>query len=166
VASVVGLMSAEIFGYDDRKTLKYAHSLGMAFQLTNILRDVHEDSVRGRLYIPLDELERFGVTTDELMENKTTDNIRALLKFQAERAQNYYNEAFELLPDCDRHPQRSGLIMSAIYRTILDEIEKDGYRVLEHRTSLTPIRKLWLAWRTFRKEKKRHKAFLRNAPAA
>jgi len=166
VASVVGLMSAEIFGYDDRKTLKYAHSLGMAFQLTNILRDVHEDSVRGRLYIPLDELERFGVTTDELMENKTTDNIRALLKFQAERAQNYYNEAFELLPDCDRHPQRSGLIMSTIYRTILDEIEKDGYRVLERRTSLTPIRKLWLAWRTFRKEKKRHKAFLRNAAAA
>ena len=166
VASVVGLMSAEIFGYDDRKTLKYAHSLGMAFQLTNILRDVHEDSLRGRLYIPLDELERYGVTTDELMENKTTDNIRALLKFQAERAQNYYNEAFELLPDCDRHPQRSGLIMSTIYRTILDEIEKDGYRVLEHRTSLTPIRKLWLAWRTFRKEKKRHKAFLRNAAAA
>ena len=166
VASVVGLMSAEIFGYDDRKTLKYAHALGMAFQLTNILRDVHEDSVRGRLYIPLDELERFGVTTDELMENKTTDNIRALLKFQAERAQNYYNEAFELLPECDRHPQRSGLIMSTIYRTILDEIEKDGYRVLEHRTSLTPIRKLWLAWRTFRKEKKRHKAFLRSAATA
>jgi phytoene synthase len=166
VASVVGLMSAEIFGYDDRKTLKYAHALGMAFQLTNILRDIHEDSVRGRLYIPLDELERFGVTTDELMENKTTDNIRALLKFQAERAQNYYNEAFELLPDCDRHPQRSGLIMSTIYRTILDEIEKDGYRVLEHRTSLTPIRKLWLAWRTFRKEKKRYKAFLKNVAAA
>lgn len=166
VASVVGLMSAEIFGYDDRKTLKYAHALGMAFQLTNILRDVHEDGVRGRLYIPLDELERFGVIPEELLKKETTDNIKALLKFQAERANDYYQQAFELLPDCDRHPQRSGLIMATIYRAILDEIEADGYRVLEHRTSLTPIRKLWLAWCTFRKEKKRQKSYLKNIPAA
>jgi len=165
VASVVGLMSAEIFGYEDRKTLKYAHALGMAFQLTNILRDVHEDGVRGRLYIPLDELERFGVTPEELLRKETTDNIKALLKFQAERANDYYQQAFELLPDCDRHPQRSGLIMATIYRAILDEIEADGYRVLEHRTSLTPIRKLWLAWCTFRKEKKRQKTYLKNIAA-
>ncbi len=163
VASVVGLMSAEIFGYQDRATLKYAHALGMALQLTNILRDVHEDSARGRLYIPLDELERFGVTTEELAANKTTDNIRALLKFQAERAHGCYQQAFALLPDCDRHPQRSGIIMATIYRAILDEIENEGYRVLEHRTSLTPIRKLWLAWRTSRKEKQRYKAYLKNA---
>ncbi len=163
VASVVGLMSAEIFGYQDRATLKYAHALGMALQLTNILRDVHEDSARGRLYIPLDELERFGVTTEELAANKTTDNIRALLKFQAERAHSYYQQAFALLPDCDRHPQRSGIIMATIYRAILDEIENEGYRVLEHRTSLTPIRKLWLAWRTSRKEKQRYKAYLKSA---
>lgn len=166
VASVVGLMSAEIFGYEDRKTLKYAHALGMAFQLTNILRDVHEDSVRGRLYIPLDELDRFGVSTEELMGNKTTENIKALFKFQASRAQDYYRQAFELLPSCDRHPQRSGLIMAAIYRAILDEIETDGYRVLEHRTSLTPIRKLWLAWRTSRKEKRLHKAYLKSTATA
>jgi len=165
VASVVGLMSAEIFGYEDRKTLKYAHALGMAFQLTNILRDVHEDSVRGRLYIPLDELERFGVTTEELMDNKTTDNIRSLFKFQADRARDYYKQAFDLLPDSDRHPQRSGLIMATIYRAILDEIENDGYRVLEHRTSLTPVRKLWLAWRTSRKEKQLHKAYLKSVAA-
>ncbi len=162
VASVVGLMSAEIFGYDDRKTLKYAHALGMAFQLTNILRDVREDCSRGRLYIPLDELEKFGVTTEDLLKNRTTDKIKALLKFQAERAQEYYQQAFALLPDGDRHPQRSGLIMATIYRAILNEIENDGYRVLEHRTSLSPIRKLWLAWRTSRKEKQRYKAYLKN----
>lgn len=165
VASVVGLMSAEIFGYEDRKTLKYAHALGMAFQLTNILRDVREDGVRGRLYIPLDELERFGVTPEELLKKETTENIKALLKFQAERAKEYYQQAFELLPDCDRHSQRSGLIMATIYRAILDEIEADGYCVLEHRTSLTPIRKLWLAWCTFRKEKKRQKSYLKNIAA-
>lgn len=165
VASVVGLMSAEIFGYEDRKTLKYAHALGMAFQLTNILRDVREDAVRGRLYIPLDEMEQFGVTTEALLEHQTTDNIRALFKHQAERARKYYDEAFSLLPECDRHPQRSGLIMATIYSAILDEIENDGYRVLEGRISLTPVRKLWLAWRTARQEKQRYKAYRKRAVA-
>ena len=155
VASMVGIMSAEIFGYEDRRTLKYAHELGLAFQLTNILRDVREDLDRGRLYIPLDELERFGVTLQDLRQHKTTDKIRALFAFQAERAQEHYRLAMEQLPEVDRERQRSGLIMAAIYLTLLKEIENDGFRVLEQRVHLTPLRKLWIAWRAAREEKAR-----------
>ena len=157
VASVVGLLTVEIFGYEDRKTLKYAHELGMAFQLTNILRDVHEDAVRGRVYLPLDELERFGVKPEDLQENVTTENVVKLFEFQKNRAMQYYKKAFDLLPKKDRYAQRSGVIMAEIYLAILQEIEKDGFKVLEHRIRLTPIRKLWLAWKTARREKKKYK---------
>ncbi|MGM0676413.1 MAG: squalene/phytoene synthase family protein, partial [Pseudomonadota bacterium] len=157
VASVVGLMSAEIFGYEDRKTARYAHDLGMAFQLTNILRDVLEDARRGRIYIPLDELERFGVQPADLQRPQTSERLRSLFAFQADRARDYYRRAFEHLPETDRHAQRSGIIMAAIYRTLLDEIAADGYRVLEQRVRLTPVRKLWIAWRTARHEKRRHR---------
>jgi len=157
VASVVGLLTVEIFGYEDRKTLKYAHDLGMAFQLTNILRDVHEDAVRGRIYLPLDELERFGIKPEELQQNKTNDNIIKLFEFQKNRAMQYYKKAFDLLPQSDRYAQRSGIIMAEIYLATLQEIEKDGFKVLEHRIRLTPIRKLWLAWKTARREKKKYK---------
>ena len=157
VASIVGIMSAEIFGYEDRSTLKYAHHLGMAFQLTNILRDIREDSLRGRVYIPLDEMEQHGVTIRDIHAGRTTDNIRALLQHQAQRIEQYYQQAFALLPDIDRYSQRSGLIMAAIYRATLDEIVTDEYNVLEKRIMVTPLRKLWLAWRTMRQEKKRHK---------
>ncbi|TVQ72710.1 MAG: squalene synthase HpnD [Chromatiaceae bacterium] len=157
VASVVGLMSAEIFGYEDRKTARYAHDLGMAFQLTNILRDVLEDARRGRIYIPLDELERFGVQPADLQRPQTSERLRSLFAFQADRARDYYRRAFEHLPETDRHAQRSGIIMAAIYRTLLDEIAADGYRVLEQRVRLTPVRKLWIAWRTARREKRLHR---------
>lgn len=152
-ASVVGLLSARIFGFSDRRTLKYAHDLGMAMQLTNILRDVHEDAIRGRVYIPLDELRRFGVKPEEFQTNITRDAHRELFAFQGARAREYYDRALAHLPDEDRHAQRPGLIMAAIYRTLLDEIEHDGYRVLEHRIRLTPLRKLWIAWRTARQTK-------------
>lgn len=164
VASIVGLMSVEIFGYQDRDTLKYAHALGMAFQLTNILRDVREDAMLGRIYLPLDELERFGVTPEDIMQSRTTDNMRQLFKFQAQRAHQYYTQAYSHLPDIDRYPQRSGLIMSAIYLSTLEEIEKDGFNVLQRRISLTPLRKLWLAWRTARHEKNRYNKFKKNNP--
>lgn len=157
VAAVVGLLAAEIFGYTDRKTLRYANDLGLAFQLTNILRDVREDVQRGRVYLPLDELKKFGVSPADLTLPETPERVRELFAFQAERAQSYYDRAFSHLPDIDRWPQRSGIIMAAIYRTLLNEIEADGYRVLEHRIKLTPLRKLWIAWRTARQEKKRHK---------
>jgi len=157
VASVVGLLTVEIFGYEDRKTLKYAHELGMAFQLTNILRDVHEDAVRGRVYLPLDELKRFGVKPEDLQKNVTTANVVKLFEFQKNRAMQYYKKAFDLLPKNDRYAQRSGVIMAEIYLAILQEIEKDGFKVLEHRIRLTPIRKLWLAWKTARREKRKYK---------
>ena len=159
VASVVGLLTVEIFGYKNRQTLKYAKDLGMAFQLTNITRDVYEDVQRGRVYLPQDEMARFNISNDDLLAGKTTDNIVRLLKFQVDRANDFYAKALEHLPEEDRYAQRSGLIMAAIYQATLKEIELDGYRVLEHRVKLTPLRKLWLAWKTARKEKKLSKTF-------
>ncbi len=161
VASVVGLLSAEIFGFENRQTLRYAHDLGMAFQLTNILRDVREDAERGRVYIPVDELEQFGVTIDDLHRPLASDATQALFKFQADRARDYYRKAFEELPDEDRYAQRTGLIMAEIYHSLLDEIEADGFKVLQQRIKLTSLRKLWLAWRAARREKKNHKRYLR-----
>lgn len=149
VASVVGLLAAEIFGYQDRQTLKYAHDLGIAFQLTNIIRDVGEDARRGRIYLPVDELQRFNVPARAILDGEHSENFQALMRFQAERARQYYAQAFAQLPAIDRKAQRPGLVMAAIYRTLLDEIERDGFLVLDRRTSLTPLRKLWLAWWTW-----------------
>ncbi len=149
VASVVGLLTAEIFGYSDRQTLKYAHDLGLAFQLTNIIRDVGEDARRGRIYLPQDELARFGVSDADLQQARYGDNFSRLMAFQVERAQQLYQQAFAQLPAADRKAQRAGLIMAAIYRATLDEIVRDNYRVLDQRISLPPLRKLWLAGKTW-----------------
>ena len=149
VASVVGLLAAEIFGTQDRQTQKYAHDLGMAFQLTNIIRDVGEDARRGRVYLPIDELQRFDVPVADILNARHSDNFRRLMEFQIERAEQYYTQAMAALPDIDRKAQRPGLVMAAIYRTLLEEIKRDGCHVLAQRTSLTPIRKLWIAWRTW-----------------
>lgn len=149
VAGVVGLLSAEIFGYQDKRTLQYAADLGMAFQLTNIIRDVGEDARRGRIYLPLDELERHGVSAADIMHARETDNFRRLMEFQIARALDYYRRAFGHLPDIDRRAQRTGIIMAAIYRTLLEEIRAGGCHVLRERTSLTPLRKLWIAWKTW-----------------
>jgi phytoene synthase len=152
VASVVGLLSASIFGYSDRHTLKYAHDLGLAFQLTNIIRDVGEDARRGRIYLPMEELAQHAVSEDDILHGRETDNVRRLLEFQIDRAQDYYRRAFEALPEADRRDQRTGLIMAAIYRALLDEIRSGGCeKVLNQRISLTPLRKLWLAWKTWLK---------------
>ena len=149
VAGVVGLLSAEIFGYQDRRTLDYAANLGLAFQLTNIIRDVGEDARRNRIYLPLDEIERHGVSVEDIVHARETDAFRRLMDFQVERALGYYREAFSQLPAIDRRAQRTGIIMAAIYRTLLEEIRRDGCRVLTRRTSLTPVRKLWIAWWTW-----------------
>ncbi len=149
VASVVGLLAAEIFGYTDRQTQKYAHDLGMAFQLTNIIRDVGEDARRGRVYLPSDELKRFDVSVADILDARHSDNFRKLMEFQIERAEQYYAQAMAQLPAVDRKMQRPGLVMAAIYRTLLEEIKRDGCQVLSQRTSLTPLRKLWIAWRTW-----------------
>ena len=151
VASVVGLCSAEIFGYRNPCTLKYAENLGLAFQLTNIIRDVGEDARRNRIYLPQDELARFGVSEGDILQSRETDSFRRLMEFQIERAERYYAQAFAELPAEDRRNQLPGIIMAAIYRTLLNEIKDDGCHVLRQRTSLTPLRKLWIAWKAWLK---------------
>ncbi len=149
VASVVGLLAAEIFGYQDRQTLRYAHDLGIAFQLTNIIRDVGEDARRGRIYLPVEDLERFGVPARDILEARHSERFRDLMQFQYARAEHFYDQAFSHLPDVDRKSQRPGLVMAAIYRTLLREIARDGFLVLDRRTSLTPVRKIWIAGMTW-----------------
>ena len=151
VASVVGLLAAEIFGYTDRRTLKYAHDLGIAFQLTNIIRDVGEDARRNRIYLPMDELQQFGVTAADILNSKETESFRKLMTFQIERAQRYYRQALENLPTVDRKSQRTGLIMAAIYQATLNEVMASGCHVLKERVSLSPMFKLWLSVRTWLK---------------
>ena len=149
VASVVGILSASIFGVTNPRTLEYAEKLGLAFQLTNIIRDVGEDARKGRIYLPINELQQFGVTAADLLNARHSDKFEALMRFQVARAYKTYDEAMALLPKEDRRAQRPGLMMAAIYRTVLDEIERDNYHVLNQRISLTPLRKLWLAWKTY-----------------
>ena len=149
VAGVVGMLAAGIFGYRDPRTLEYAQNLGTAFQLTNIIRDVGEDARKNRIYLPIEDLQRFGVGAADILQARGSDAFVALMRFQAERARGFYARAMGALPAEDRRAQRPGLIMAAIYATLLDEIERDGYRVLSARTSLTPLRKLWIAWKTW-----------------
>ena len=151
VAGVVGLMSARIFGYTDPRTLDYAESLGLAFQLTNIIRDVGEDARRNRVYLPLDELAKFGLDASQIVHGGDSEAFRQLMALQVGRALAAYDEAFTHLPAQDRKAQLPGIIMAAIYRALLEEIRADGCRVLTHRTTLTPLRKLWIAWRTWTK---------------
>ena len=147
VAGVVGEVAAKIFGQTDAATTRYAHTLGLAFQLTNILRDVGEDALRGRIYLPIDELKQFDVKAQDLMQRQYSDRFTALMKFQAARAHLLYEEAFSMLPSADRQAQKPGLMMASIYRTLLREIEADNFQVLHQRIALTPLRKLWLAWK-------------------
>ena len=147
VAGVVGEVAANIFGQTDPGTTAYAHKLGQALQLTNIIRDVGEDALRGRIYLPVNELQQFDVKAHEILKRSYSDRFTALMKFQAQRAQGLYNEALALLPEADRRAQKPGLMMASIYRDLLREIERDNFQVLHQRVSLTPLRKLWLAWK-------------------
>ncbi len=149
VASVVGMLAAGIFGYRDARTLDYARDLGIAFQLTNIIRDVGEDARRNRIYLPMEDLKAYGVTAAEITGARYGEAFADLMRFQARRAEKFYDRALAALPAADRRAQRPGLIMAAIYRALLAEIERDGFRVLSARVSLTPLRKLWLAWKTW-----------------
>jgi phytoene synthase len=148
VAGVVGEVAARIFGQSDEGTTAYAHKLGLAFQLTNIIRDVGEDALRGRIYLPVNELQRFDVKAHEILKRQYSDRFTALMRFQTERALATYDEAIAMLPPADRRSQKPGLMMASIYRTLLREIALDNYQVLHQRVSLTPLRKFWLAWKT------------------
>ncbi|MCR5864969.1 presqualene diphosphate synthase HpnD [Aquincola sp. J276] len=152
VAGVVGEVAASIFGRTQAQTIEYAHRLGLALQLTNIIRDVGEDARRGRIYLPVSELQQFDVKAHELLQRTApwgySDRFTALMRFQAERAHRFYDEAFALLPAQDRRAQRPGLMMANIYRTLLREIEASDFQVLHQRIALTPVRKVWIAMRT------------------
>jgi phytoene synthase len=149
VAGAVGLLAAEIFGYQDSRTPDYAQELGLAFQLTNIIRDVGEDARRGRIYLPIDEMQRFEVKAADILNARHSEGFRAMMDFQIQRAESHYTRALDALPPVDRRAQRPGLIMAGIYRTLLDEIKRDGCRVLSHRIALTPLRKFWIACATW-----------------
>lgn len=150
VASVVGLLSAQIFGFQNRNTLKFAHDLGMAFQLTNISRDVGEDARRGRIYLPLDELEQANVSEQDILNSHKTAQVKKLIEFQIERAESFYDKALRQLPAEDAKQQLPGLMMMAIYRTLLREIKADGAEnVLTHRIAIPPVRKLLLALKAY-----------------
>jgi phytoene synthase len=143
-------MSAEIFGATEPGTRDYAHDLGVAFQLTNIIRDVGEDARRGRIYQPQDELVAHGVPPSALLRRQSGAGFEALMARQVARAREWYARAFAALPAADRRAQRPGLIMAGIYQALLGEIEASGFDVLDRRIGLTPLRKFWIAWSTAR----------------
>jgi len=157
VAGVVGEVAASVFGRNEAATVAYAHRLGLAMQLTNIIRDVGDDARRGRIYLPLNELKQFDVKASELLERKApwgySERFTKLMQFQAERAHRSYDEALALLPAADRRAQRPGLAMAEIYRTLLREIEADNFQVLHQRMALTPLRKVWIAMHTHWRER-------------
>ena len=148
----MGEVASGIFGREQAATIEYAHRLGLAMQLTNIIRDVGDDARRGRIYLPISELQQFDVKAHELLKRDApwgySERFQALMRFQAERAHRLYDEAFALLPEADRVAQKPGLMMANIYRALLRDIEAQGFQVLHQRTSLTPLRKLWIALRT------------------
>ena len=147
VAGVVGEVAARIFGQSQDETTHYAHQLGLAFQLTNIIRDVGEDALRGRIYLPVNELQQFEVSAKDILERRDSAAFQALMAFQYERAQNLYEQALADLPEADWRSQKPGLMMASIYRTLLVEIQAAGFPVLRQRVALTPLRKFWLAWK-------------------
>ena len=147
VAGVVGEVAARIFGQSQDETTHYAHQLGLAFQLTNIIRDVGEDALRGRIYLPVNELQQFEVSAKDILERRDSAAFQALMAFQYERAQGLYAQALADLPAADWLSQKPGLMMASIYRTLLVEIQAAGFPVLRQRVALTPLRKFWLAWK-------------------
>ena len=160
-ASSVGLIAARLFGYKDKATEHYAHDLGIAFQLTNIIRDVKEDGRRNRIYLPRDLLARHDVDESSLIRGEFSDALHAVLMELADCAEAYYESSISKLPERDRWNQRSGLIMSSIYRSLLVRIRKDNFNVMNSRISLSNLSKLWIAWKTARRENRRYRQYLK-----
>ncbi len=136
VASAVGLVSIEVFGYRDQRCREYAEQLGYALQLTNILRDVGEDASEGRIYLPLEDLERFGIGEEDILEWRHDERFERLMAFECERAEGFYAAALAALPECDRRSMRSAELMRTIYSRILGRMKADGFRVFETRYRL------------------------------
>jgi phytoene synthase len=152
VAGIVGEVASNIMGRTQAQTVTFAHRLGLAMQLTNIIRDVGDDARRGRIYLPVSELQQFDVKAAEILKREApwgySDRFTALMKFQAERAHRLYDEALALLPEVDRNNQKPALMVGNIYRRLLREVEAADFQVLHQRISLTPLRKLWIACQT------------------
>jgi len=150
VAGVVGRLIARILGFSNPKTLKYAEKMGLALQLTNIIRDVGEDARQGRIYLPIEEMQKFDVPANVIMQCKPTDNFAKLMQFQVDRARETYREAMLLLPAADKKSQKVGLIMAAIYYALLNEIDRDGAQnVLTYKIAIPSPRKKRIALKTW-----------------
>ncbi|MDX8396003.1 MAG: presqualene diphosphate synthase HpnD, partial [Mariprofundaceae bacterium] len=154
VAGAVGLLSIEIFGYHNRKSRDFATALGEALQLTNILRDLAEDAARGRIYLPQEERIRYKVADQDFKDGSCPENMRYLLKEYGKKAELAYQRAMELLPDEDRQTLRPSLLMATIYYAQLQRIKSAEFDVWSHSGRISPLRKIWIAWRTYRHEKK------------
>jgi len=151
VASLVGLVCIEIFGYRSETARDYAVNLGIAFQLTNIIRDVGEDARRGRIYLPLEDLRRFDYTENMLLEEKYDAAFVDLMKFQSDRAEEYYSKAVSFLARADRGSLAAAEAMRLIYQRLLREIELVSFSVFDRRVVLSGFRKVWLASRAWGK---------------
>ena len=150
VAGVVGCLIARILGFSNTKTLEYADKMGLALQLTNIIRDVGEDARQGRIYLPIEEMQKFDVPANVIMQCKPTDNFAKLMQFQVNRARETYREAMLLLPAKDKKSQKVGLIMAAIYYALLNEIDRDGAQnVLTYKIAIPSPRKKRIALKTW-----------------
>ena len=150
VAGVVGRLIARILGFSNPQTLEYAEKMGLALQLTNIIRDVGEDARQGRIYLPIEEMQKFDVPANVIMQCKPTDNFAKLMQFQVNRARETYREAMSLLPAEDKKSQKVGLIMAAIYYALLNEIDRDGAQnVLTYKIAIPSPRKKRIALKTW-----------------
>jgi phytoene synthase len=144
VASATGLALIEVFGYDDTKAIEYAIDLGIALQLTNILRDITEDLEIGRVYLPANELAEYGVSVDDIRNKRVTPEFIRFMKFQVVRARKYLESGVRLFPLLDEQSRQCPETMTHVYEILLDRIEKNGYDTLNHRASLSKFQKLKL----------------------
>ena len=150
VAGVVGRLIARILGFQDAAVLDYADKMGLALQLTNIIRDVGEDAVAGRIYLPVEDLQRFNVPAADLLQRRNSQEFAELMAFQVARARQTYSEAVALLPAAERRGQKAGLVMAAIYYALLNEIERDGAaNVLRYKLAIPKPRKARIALKTW-----------------
>lgn len=145
----VGVLSARVLGFSDPRTLDFARQLGLSMQRATIVRDVGEDARQGRIYLPVDTLQRHEVPAADILQSRYSERFVALMREQAEVARTLYREALALLPRQDRRAQRAALVMAALSHAQLDEIEADQFQVLTQRIALTPMRMLWIAWKTW-----------------
>lgn len=154
VGANAALLAGEIFGYGDPHTPRFAQAVGIAQCLARSLRSLRDEAASGRLHIPQDELQRFGLTATDLHAPQTSDRVRELARFQLARIREHYRQALAMLPPRDRGAQHPFLVQIALDQALWNEIERDGLRLLEHRVELPVLRRLWIAWRTARRARR------------